>query len=419
MVLEGIVELYSRVVYKETLSRPSSLRIVTRFISPLRPIKKTSVDLFIAAPFESLFLYLQPVLFLPPFSAQTAKMVKAKKSAFLATVAGASLVAAHGYVNGIVVNGVYYRNYNPSVDWYRGNNQETLIGWRAENTDNGFVEPNKFNTADIICHRQAVNAKGYATVKAGDKINIKWDPIWPESHVGPVIDYLADCNGDCSTVSKNSLRFFKIDGAGYDKAKGKWAADVLRENGNSWMVQIPADLKPGHYVLRHEIIALHGAANPNGAQAYPQCINIKVEGSGSNSPSGVAGTSLYTANDPGILFNPWVSNIDYPVPGPALIPGAVSSIQQSTSAATRTASATPYAGGAVPTTTQGGSQSTPTALPTTTLVTTTAVPITTAPPAGPTQSKWGQCGGSGYTGPTLCAPGSNCQVINPWYHQCV
>ncbi|KAJ4288246.1 glycoside hydrolase 61 [Collariella sp. IMI 366227] len=279
-----------------------------------------------------------------------------KAYSLLASLAGATLVAAHGHVSHIIVNGVYYENYNPSTHWYQ-TNPPKVIGWRAEQIDNGFVEPNNFGTADIICHRQATPGGGHATVAAGDKISIVWDPVWPESHIGPVIDYLAACNGDCETTSKESLQWFKIDGAGYDATTGLWAADALRANGNSWLVQIPATLKAGNYVLRHEIIALHGASSPNGAQAYPQCVNLRVTGSGSSLPAGVPGTSLYTATDPGILFNPWTSDISYPVPGPALIPGAVSSIPQSKSTATATASAT-LPGGAQPTVTAVSTTST-------------------------------------------------------------
>lgn len=46
----------------------------------------------------------------------------------------------------------------------------------------------------------------------------------------------------------------------------------------------------------------------------------------------------------------------------------------------------------------------------------TTVPTTTA---GATQTKWGQCGGSGWTGPTVCAAGSTCSAGNPYYSQCV
>lgn len=42
------------------------------------------------------------------------------------------------------------------------------------------------------------------------------------------------------------------------------------ENGFSWNVKVPSSLASGSYVLRHEIIGLHSAGNPNGAQNYPQ-----------------------------------------------------------------------------------------------------------------------------------------------------
>lgn len=32
---------------------------------------------------------------------------------------------------------------------------------------------------------------------------------------------------------------------------------------------------------------------------------------------------------------------------------------------------------------------------------------------------WGQCGGQGWTGPTTCASGSTCTVVNPYYSQCL
>ncbi|KAK4099558.1 carbohydrate-binding module family 1 protein [Parathielavia hyrcaniae] len=351
-----------------------------------------------------------------------------KVSALIASLAGAAFVAGHGFVHHVIINGVYYENYNPATHWYSPN-PPTVIGWRATNQDLGFVEPNNFGTSDVICHRGGTPGGGHATIAAGDKISIVWDPEWPTSHMGPVIDYLAACNGPCESVNKESLRWFKISGAGYDQQAGRWAADALRANGNSWLVQIPSDLKAGNYVLRHEIIALHGAGSPNGAQSYPQCINLRVTGSGSNVPSGVAGTSLYTASDPGILFNPYVPSPNYPVPGPALIPGAASSIPQSKSTATATASATlPGGGNPAPTTTSTvvvtsvSTTSRPPTSTSTTLRTSTVVPssTTTAPPTGgPVQSRYGQCGGSGWSGPTACAAGSSCSVLNAWYAQCI
>jgi cellulose 1,4-beta-cellobiosidase len=49
--------------------------------------------------------------------------------------------------------------------------------------------------------------------------------------------------------------------------------------------------------------------------------------------------------------------------------------------------------------------------------TTNPVPVSTAP--GATQTKYGQCGGLGYNGPTVCAAGSTCQESNPYYSQCL
>jgi hypothetical protein len=37
----------------------------------------------------------------------------------------------------------------------------------------------------------------------------------------------------------------------------------------------------------------------------------------------------------------------------------------------------------------------------------------------PTQTKYGQCGGNGFTGPTACVSGSQCQKLNDWYYQCL
>lgn len=82
---------------------------------------------------------------------------------------------------------------------------------------------------------------------------------------------------------------------------------------------LPAKLAPGNYVIRHEIIALHGGQNDNGAQLYPQCLNFKVGGSGNVAPSGgVPGTSLYKRDEAGIRFNVYTNPTSYPFPGPQL-----------------------------------------------------------------------------------------------------
>jgi hypothetical protein len=51
--------------------------------------------------------------------------------------------------------------------------------------------------------------------------------------------------------------------------------------------------------------------------------------------------------------------------------------------------------------------------------TTTPPPVQTTPATGPVVSKYGQCGGSNWTGGTVCAEGSTCKVSNEWYSQCL
>jgi hypothetical protein len=108
----------------------------------------------------------------------------------------------------------------------------------------------------------------------------------------------------------------------------------ITADGNEWTLTIPESLAPGNYVLRHEIIALHSAGQENGAQAYPQCVNIEVTGSGSTDPCAdgadcVAGTALYKAADAGIKYDIYGGDISsYPIPGPKAWAGAAAKVKR-------------------------------------------------------------------------------------------
>ncbi|KAL4756940.1 putative endoglucanase [Aspergillus foveolatus] len=69
------------------------------------------------------------------------------------------------------------------------------------------------------------------------------------------------------------------------------------------------------------------------------------------------------------------------------------------------------------TTTTRSTTSTTTSTGTTTVTTTTTTTTTTAT-ATATASPYGQCGGSGYTGPTACPSGWTCTFFNDFYSQC-
>lgn len=275
--------------------------------------------------------------------------------AFGAALLGAVGVRSHGHVSNIVINGKSYEGYDPTTFPYK-QDPPIVIGWATKQTDNGFIEPSNFGSSDIICHKSATPAGGHATVAAGDQILITWN-TWPESHHGPVIDYLAFCgSGGCENVDKNDLEFFKISEVGHVSGSnpGKWGSDQLVENNNSWLVEIPKSIRAGDYVLRHEIIALHTAGQTNGAQAYPQCINLRITGGGDERPEGVRGTKLYSSGDPGIKFDLYRSFSSYDIPGPDLIDGA-EPVRQSSPAASATATATVGSGlGSAPTSEAGG-----------------------------------------------------------------
>ncbi|KAK4580338.1 hypothetical protein LTR86_000541 [Recurvomyces mirabilis] len=242
-------------------------------------------------------------------------------------------VAAHGRVTGAVIGGTYFAGYDPSSVYSQS--PPSTIGWAANNLDNGFVAPDAYGSPDIICHKNATVGKISAPVAAGQNVTLQWS-TWPSSHHGPVINYLAKVGGDFASVDKTALEWVKFDASGLldDSAvPGTWASDELIANNNSWTLTIPSSIAPGNYVLRHEIIALHSAGNSDGAQNYPQCINLAITGSGSAAPSGTLGEKLYSQTDPGILISIYSAIASYIIPGPALWTGGSTGSAPASSAA--------------------------------------------------------------------------------------
>jgi cellulase len=242
-----------------------------------------------------------------------------------AALLGATFVSAHGHVSQVTTNGISYYGHDPTkVPW---GPQPDSITWSNGAKDNGPVASDASSLAsrDINCHLNATNGKLTAHVKAGGEVGITWSD-WPESHHGPVLNYMADCGTDCTTVDVDELKWFKVNEMGQltrsavSGIPGKWADDLLFETNLTWTVAIPADIKPGNYVLRHELIALHPGGAENSTQMYPQCINLNVTGTGTVSPAGIPGSRLYSSKDPGLLHNIyndyWVPNVVYVIPGP-------------------------------------------------------------------------------------------------------
>lgn len=112
-------------------------------------------------------------------------------------------------------------------------------------------------------------------------------------------------------MPKQKPVWFKIAEEGQN-ADGSWGTDPLTKGGNAgYTYTIPECLEPGAYLVRHELIALHDAAQYPGPQFYPGCHQIVVEGSGSTKPKDlVSFPGAYVGKD--VLYD----GKSYTVPGP-------------------------------------------------------------------------------------------------------
>ncbi|KAG8912185.1 hypothetical protein FRC01_005249, partial [Tulasnella sp. 417] len=262
---------------------------------------------------------------------------------------------------------------------------------------------------------------GKCTVAAGSTVSVEMHQQFGDrtctteaiggNHDGPVIIYLAKVP-DSSTAAGSTASWFKIWQNGLVTADATtqtyyWATDVMNDNCGKVSFTVPADLEPGDYLLRAEVIALHVAFGSGGAQHYMSCYQLTVTGSGSASPAGVSFPGAYGLSDPGILFTLYTSFTTYTIPGPTVYtPG--SSPSTTTKASSSTTTTTRTSSSSTTTTTSRSSTTSSTSTTTKTSSTTTA--------SGATQTLYGQCGGSGWTGATVCAQGT-CTYVNAFYSQ--
>ena len=91
-----------------------------------------------------------------------------------------------------------------------------------------------------------------AEVRAGSDVTFHWSP-WLHSHKGPITAWLAPYTGDISKVKLNDLEFFKYAEETMDKNGVWWNNRFIDKNNNTWTTTLPADIKPGTYILRHEV----------------------------------------------------------------------------------------------------------------------------------------------------------------------
>ncbi|KAF2664489.1 hypothetical protein BT63DRAFT_378963 [Microthyrium microscopicum] len=179
---------------------------------------------------------------------------------------------------------------------------------------------------DISCRNSATAPALKAVARAGAQIEFKWTK-WMDSHKGPILTYMGPWDG---TQKAQEIPFFKIQQTGYDPKTRTWASDTFMKQNQTWTAQIPSDIEPGLYVLRHELMALHVAEKGSptsrgtplsGAQFYPICFSIQVTGDGTVTPDGVKFPGGYKYSDPGLLTNIYNMTGNYSFPGPAVYQG--------------------------------------------------------------------------------------------------
>jgi len=320
-------------------------------------------------------------------------------------------VSAHGYVQSMLINGQSYEGFLPFTDNYAGPNTKIT----RHIPDDGPVLD--FTSGNMTCNVGAQDAQWRtnhtAAVDAGSDMSLTW-VRWPNDHKGPVTVWMADCGGDCTNFDGTGSVWFKIDELGLVSGTtdtGTWASDLLIQNNITWTVTIPASLKPGSYLVRQEMLALHSAHAP---QFYPSCAQVVVGGSGSSSPSSSEMVAIpgYYQNDTSTNIDIWQNGqTSYPIAGPPVtsLQGYRSTNAKNLAGGSVTAPQTD--GGSAPATDSGQTGNSTTtaqdqtgdtaaqvqnATTTTTTTTTTDASLDTGAPssaaaADPSKSKSGRC----------------------------
>lgn len=115
-----------------------------------------------------------------------------------------------------------------------------------------------------------------------------------------MVAWLTPCtNNDCTTFEPGSdTNWFKIGEKGLlsgDIETGAWFQKEFSSWDGSpslWSENIPASLRSGKYLVRHEIISLHSEHKP---QFYPECAHLDIKGQGNEYPG-----KEYMAKIPGV-----------------------------------------------------------------------------------------------------------------------
>lgn len=242
-------------------------------------------------------------------------MMLRRLAQFLPALAISTLVSAHGFVQQVTIDGTVYKGNNLNV----GTPAPSIIRLVSTNS------PVKGSTNSALnCGQDAQLASLVGNANPGSQLEILWvggtdgTSNWPHN-TGPLMHYMAKCDGSCSTYDSTNAEWFKISELGLEAGGSTWYQASLTSRAPV-NVTIPSTLAPGNYLLRAEIISLQLAMSSGGAEFYPACIQLQVGGSQTQGPTSSEECSFpgcYSDTDPGILtpniYNP---PIQYTFPGP-------------------------------------------------------------------------------------------------------
>ncbi|KAI1333933.1 glycoside hydrolase family 61 protein [Xylariaceae sp. FL0016] len=246
---------------------------------------------------------------------------------WLAVAALISSAAAHGGLANYTVGETWYRGYDPDETLASQQGQPWMVQRIWASIDPIF----SVNDSGLACNTPATAPPSYIPIEAGDNITaVYWYWLHP---VGPMSVWLADCGDSCEDVDVNKLEFFKIWEAGLlegNVPEGIWYQKQFQNWDGSpdlWPVTIPITIKPGLYVVRHEILSIHIANKP---QFYPECAHINITGKGTAVPSAdykVKFPGGYSPNDPSIKIDIYSdamkATTNYTIAGPPVWDGLV------------------------------------------------------------------------------------------------
>jgi hypothetical protein len=255
------------------------------------------------------------------------------------------------------------------------------------------------NSTDLRCNvgGETSGSTTTLTVKAGDAFTFTTDTA--VYHDGPLSMYMAKAPTTAAAFDGSGQVWFKILDLGPTFNADGTSTWPLSQ---TYSYTIPPALPNGDYLLRVQQLGIHNPYPAGIPQFYISCAQITVTGGGSGTPGPLVSIpGFITGDEPGYTVNIYTNFHNYTVPGPAVWSGQ----SAGGSSPTSVGSTTPV--------------STKTTQPTSSSSAVVKTTSATASPTGATVPKYGQCGGAGWTGSTVCASGSTCTVTNQYYSQCL